>query len=772
MNKKIAAVIILTAMLAISVFSACASQKEAAETHAALHYTDFIGKRVGAALGSVSERLIMDVLDGTPVQYSEHTAGFEDVRRGRIDGHMADLSTLRVIAAAPGNEVFTVVEVPAEVFSAPMGAFSANQDIIDRFNAFLAAAEADGTLGDMQARWLHTVPDLDSPMPAIPTGGGGGVLRVATTGLNVPFTYVGADNELKGYSVELAIRFAAHEGMEIAFDTMEFGSLIPHIVSGKGDLGIANVSITEERKQSVHFTNSVYDDQLGILALRQNSAGITDYNSIAGSTLGMRTGTMFDYMVEDMGATPAFYFDASAAIEDTRKGRIDGFIADLSSLRILVAMPGNEDLDVVALPNEIFEAPMAAISLNQDIIDRFNIFLAGIIADGTLDDMQDRWLNTAPDSESPMPEIPLTGANGTLKAATSAGSMPFAYMGAGGELKGYSIELARRFAAHEGMDIEFADMDFSGMIPYIIAGRADFAIADISITEERSKSVTFTDPIYVDGAGVVVLKSQSGTAGEDIGKDRGGFISWLKTGIENNLIKDNRWKLILDGLGATMIISLAAQLFGTVLGCFICFMLMRKNRAVKWLGSLYCGLIHGTPIVVLLMITYYIIFGSTQISGIMVAIAAFTLITGAGVAGNLKGAIETVDAVEIEAARSIGFSAFKAFTAVTLPQAVRRALPGYTRGFVELVKATAIVGYIAIQDLTRAGDIIRSRTYDAYFPLLLVAVIYLIVTTVCIQLFSLAVKRFSGETERARRPRRMETASEIDRRSLQMKGGA
>jgi polar amino acid transport system substrate-binding protein len=171
---------------------------------------------------------------------------------------------------------------------------------------------------------------------------------------------------------------------------------------------------------------------------------------------------------------------------------------------------------------------------------------------------------------------------------------------------------------------------------------------------------------------------------------------------------------------------------------------MRKNRLAHWAGTLYCGLIHGTPVVVLLLITYYIIFGNTNISNVIVAIATFTMITGAGVAQNLKGAIETVDLVEIEAARSIGFSAFKAFMTVTFPQAVRRALPGYTNGFVELVKATAIVGYIAIQDLTRVSDIIRSRTYDAYFPLLFVAMIYLIVTTVCILVFRLAIMKING----------------------------
>jgi polar amino acid transport system substrate-binding protein len=386
---------------------------------------------------------------------------------------------------------------------------------------------------------------------------------------------------------------------------------------------------------------------------------------------------------------------------------------------------------------------MGAVSLNQDIINRFNVFLFGLEADGTLADMRYRWLDNVPDLGSTMPDIPLTGVNGTLRVATSAGSMPFAYMGANNELKGYSIELVRRFAAHEGLDIVFSEMEFGAMLPYVIGGRADIAIADISITEERKLSVLFTDPIYYDLGGIIVLRP-GGAAADVPARTGGGFIEWLRTGIQRNLITDNRWRMVVNGLGVTLNIALFSQLFGTIFGCFICWLLMRKNRLVNWFARFYCGLIHGTPAVVLLMITYYIVFGGTRVSNIIIAVAAFTMIMGASIAQNLKGAIATVDIVEIEAARSIGFSAFRAFMTVTLPQAVRRVLPSYTNGFVELVKMTAIVGFIAIQDLTRAGDIIRSRTFDAYFPLLFVAFIYLIITTICVQVFKFIVKKVNG----------------------------
>jgi ABC-type amino acid transport system permease subunit len=150
----------------------------------------------------------------------------------------------------------------------------------------------------------------------------------------------------------------------------------------------------------------------------------------------------------------------------------------------------------------------------------------------------------------------------------------------------------------------------------------------------------------------------------------------------------------------------------------------------------------------ILLIFYYILFRSAQISNVLTGVAAYTLTQGIAIGQLLVAAIGTIDPIEIEAARAIGFSAGKAFRTVTLPQAVRFMLPGYMTGFVELVKATAIVGYIAIQDLTRASDIIRSRTFDPYFPILFAAVIYLLLTTLFVQLFRLLIKKL-GERGRA-----------------------
>jgi polar amino acid transport system substrate-binding protein len=469
------------------------------------------------------------------------------------------------------------------------------------------------------------------------------------------------------------------------------------------------------------------------------SGGARDYTYLRGKKVGVVTGSISDTIAKNaMNAEVAYYTEMSSGLEDVRKGRIDGFMHDLSALRIMTEEPGNEELECIEIPPEYFKAPMGAISMNQDIIDRFNAFLEAAKADGTLKDMRDRWLEKIPDLDSPMPDVPSSGEGGALKVAVCGTSLPFVYIGSGGSFKGYSVELVLRFAAREGLKAEFTDMDFGGLTPYVISGKADLAIANISITEERKKSVLFTDSIYDDLAAVAVLK-EGAAAGSG-----GGVIEWIKTAAERNLIAESRWKMIADGLGVTMIIAVASQIFGTIAGGFVCYLLTRGTKFARRPAELYCGLIYGTPSAVVLMISYYIIFGGSDISNIFVAVAAFAMIEGAVVAQNLKGAIGTVNPVEIEAARSMGFTAAGAFLTVTLPQAARRALPAYAYGFVDLVKSTAIVGYIAIQDLTRAGDIIRSRTYDAYFPLLFVALIYLAVTSACVLIFKLVIKHVNG----------------------------
>ena len=751
--KRFIAFLLLSIMTAL-LFSACGSQIEkplettVIPADEELTYKDFTGKIIGVEVGAISDVVIENDLSATAMYYNGVPEAIQDIRHGRIAGFIWDLSAARAYASLDSSGDFIVVPVPAEYFAGPLGAFSARQDIIDSFNEFLFEIEENGIKAEAQARWLDETPDLETPMPGIPLTGENGSLRIAICGTEIPFTYVGKDNEYKGYSVELALRFAKREGMGVEFFDMDFSGLIPFVNAGKAELGIANVTITEERRKSILFSESVFDETLGLLALRPSAAILStpEYTDFVGKKFAVKAGTIYDTMAsDDFEASETLLFDDYPSIyEAVQRGAADAGMRGYVAARLSLLDSEYSDLEIISLP-ERFDLPMGAISMDQDMIDGFDAFLEIIKSDGTYDEMLKRWIEEFdPENVPEMPAIPLTGKNGTLTVNTSSDYMPFSFPGRDGYILGFDIEMANRFAAFLGKDIELVDMAFADILPYLMSGKSDIAISYVTITEERKRSVLFTEPYFVDKS-AIIYKQGFGTEASVAGPGGGaGFINWIKTGVYRNLVIDNRWKMIVNGLGVTMTIALLAQVFGTVFGCFICFLLLRKNRIANLVGKVYCALVNGTPVVVLLLISYYMVFAGVNISNILVAVAAFTIVTGAVTGQIFKGSVDTVDNVEIEAARSIGFSATKAFLVVTLPQAVRHALPAYMNSFVELVKATAIVGFIAIQDLTRAGDIIRSRTYDAFFPLIFVAIIYLGVTLTCVWIFKKIINKVSG----------------------------
>jgi polar amino acid transport system substrate-binding protein len=198
----------------------------------------------------------------------------------------------------------------------------------------------------------------------------------------------------------------------------------------------------------------------------------------------------------------------------------------------------------------------------------------------------------------------------------------------------------------------------------------------------------------------------------------------IASSFEKTFLREDRWKLFVSGVLITLIITLLSIIFGTILG-FAVFMLCRDgNPAANFVTRFCLWLVQGMPMVVLLMILYYIIFGKVAIDGVAVAVIGFTLTFGATVFGLLKMGIGAVEIGQYEAAYALGYSKQRTFFKIILPQALPHVLPAYKGEIVGLIKATAIVGYIAVQDLTKMGDIVRSRTYEAFFPLIAVTVIY------------------------------------------------
>ncbi len=214
------------------------------------------------------------------------------------------------------------------------------------------------------------------------------------------------------------------------------------------------------------------------------------------------------------------------------------------------------------------------------------------------------------------------------------------------------------------------------------------------------------------------------------------IIKWFISVYEsfyNSVIFENRYEMILDGLENTIILSFGALLIGITIGFLISIIRYTNNhtgkfKVLNFIGKTYVTIIRGTPSVLQLMIMYYVIFKTSSINSIIIGMLAFGINSGAYCSEILRSGFDSVDDGQLEAGLALGLTFSQTLKSIIIPQAIRISLPSLGNEFVTLVKETAIAGYIGIMDLTKASDIIASRTYDYFFPLILIAIIYLIIT--------------------------------------------
>ena len=209
----------------------------------------------------------------------------------------------------------------------------------------------------------------------------------------------------------------------------------------------------------------------------------------------------------------------------------------------------------------------------------------------------------------------------------------------------------------------------------------------------------------------------------------------------NNIIVEDRYMLIVDGLVTTITITILSVIFGILLGSLICLMRMSGRRILSAFARIYVSILRGTPLLVLLMLIFYVVFASVNISPVLVAVIAFGLNFAAYSSEIFRNGINSVPKGQTEAGLSMGFSNFQTFVLIILPQALKRIIPVLKGEIITLLKSTSIVGYIAVQDLTKASDLIRARTFDPFFPLVLIAIIYFLLSKLLTVMLDLAGNR-------------------------------
>ncbi len=635
----------------------------------------------------------------------------------------------------------------------------AGRALADELNAYLAKIMADGQWEDMNERWEadgltdYSLPDVSF---------GEKELRVACGSDIFPYVFRDENQNMTGLHIELVYRFCAEYGYTPVISDVPFSSGMAGLASGKYDLLAEKTVQTEERAESVCFTNPLGTGDV-IMVVRAEDAGSTavpsdvrtmardadnadgtgdglirSLDDLSAKTVAVMTGAYPENIaLEFFPQAPISYFNSiEESVISVVMGKTDFTIQNEEmSKEILQAYPS-----LVMLPLVITEADSCFATQKSDqgvaLAAQFNAFLAKSKGNGTFEALNDKWLVKDPQVQE-LDEQVFTGENGTLRIVPTS-LYPFGFY-RNGDFVGFSVDLTNAFCAEYGYTPEYYDVALSAAIAGLATDKYDMFAGELKKTTEREEQVTFTDrlrvvPFYAivrrsDVASALLAESESPTVPESWGTkgESAGFAAFwndLCLSFEKNFIRENRWKMLLEGLWTTIKLALLSAVFGTLLGALICWLRKKKNPLARGFAAAYVKVFQGTPIVVLLLVLYYIVFGASNLSAFVVSVIGFSLDLSAYVSEMIRTGVDAVPVGQTRAALALGYGKKKAFFRIVLPQAIRHILPVYRGQLVSMVKMTSVAGYISVEDLTKVSDIIRSRTYEAFFPLISTAIIY------------------------------------------------
>lgn len=435
-----------------------------------------------------------------------------------------------------------------------------------------------------------------------------------------------------------------------------------------------------------------------------------------GRPLAVLSGSAYRESTEPLqgGIRYVSFNDVSSEMLALKNGKVDGVALDEPVARYWVSQ--NQGLFRIA---EVYTQDHYGFVFkrNSPLEREVSSVIRRLQADGTLKRLVDKWCEPAMPNP-PFEPLPVDsqhdGSRGHLRVVIAPELEPAAcYVHR--EIKGFEPEILRRIAWELNCTVEFQPTSFGALIEAVSSGKADIATGLIIATPARERAASFSVPHHTGGI-VLLVRDQGGA----------GLFSRaaLKTSLVRTFVEESRWHDILEGLGRTLAITLCAVLLGSVLAFPVWRLRISPRRPLRAVGAVYVAIFQGTPILVILMILYYVVFATSDISGEAVAIIGFALNMAAYAGEMLRAGVASVPAGQREAALALGFTPFAAFRHVVFPQALRSILPVYRGEVIGLLKATSVVGYISVVDLTKVSDLIRARTYEAFFPLIATALIY------------------------------------------------
>ena len=698
--------------------------------------------KIGAVVGTASEPYVAKTF---PNAVEKQFSGLPDMvvalEKKQVDAILFTRATLESVLAEKPNTL--------QILPQPVGetdihmAISPNtqlENLQNEINEFLKAQKDNGTLEKSYKYWFT---DHNNEMPAdVPKiQSSTKKLVVGTHGTIPPQSFYSGD-KLTGFDIEMVTRFAAKYGYEIEFRVEDTVSMLTDAEFGKIDLIAGSIMYTAERAERVIFPETpLYSLPISVMTrkifVEQDLSNIkipTDLND-AKFIVGVVTGSSSESFVPKFlpKATLKHFSGVGEMILALDEKKIDAGAYSQSPLEVVL----KEQPEKFKLLEEplLYTDVCMAISPKphvENLEAQVNEFIANHKSDGSLDKIVKYWME---DKNTELPNIPEPkNPTQTLIVSTSGTIPPYNFY-VGDKLSGLDIELIKRFAYEYNYKLEIRVEELPSQLTDLEFGKIDMLSGPVTYTDERAEHVHFSKQPIVRIPSSIIMRNDSYTEEN--------FFESVQASFEKTLIREDRYKMILDGLKVTLILAVGSLILGTILGFIFCLIKRSSFKPISTAMTAFIALISGLPIVLLLMICFYIVFSGTGLNEIIIAIIAFSIDFGCYVAIILNSGIESVAVGEIEAAQSLGMSKLQIFRKIIFPQAIQKIFGVYKRQVISLIKATSIVGYIAVQDLTKVSDIIRARTYEAFFSLIFTAAIYFAIARICIFLLNVAENRLN-----------------------------
>lgn len=438
---------------------------------------------------------------------------------------------------------------------------------------------------------------------------------------------------------------------------------------------------------------------------------------MAGSIISCGLGSSYQiYFAEHYPDYQLVDFGPAEMLLAVQSGKADfGFV---DSLELLALNLDRYGLEQKFTGFQRHEYPMLFSKKTPEYCDLFNDFMYQFQSDGSMTRLLDRWMGPD-DSLRYLDTLDLPTQGDIMVIALSVSRYPYTYFTEAGP-SGFQVDLMNHFSAWSGVPIEYKVMDTGAIMPAMMGGTVHCTMIPYENTEERARFVAFSEPYITDCGSCIGRKADF--------YDKGPLLARLKESIQLNLVEENRWKMVLNGFLVTIEISIYSIIASILVGAGICAMRMSRRKWLQSIARALLNLVRRIPLLIMLMLMLYVVFASVQLNPMIIAVLSFALYFGAYFSESFRTGIESIQRGQWEAGYAMGLSPVATFRKIILPQALLRIIPVFKGLMITLIKSTSIVGYIAIFDMTKASDMIRSRTFDAFFPLLLTAALYLILS--------------------------------------------